>query len=114
MAERQSLKSIEDELREQKELSLADAKLAGMQNSTSSPSALARRIPGATSSDPSVGAPAPLTGVRAYLPRRLSSVEWLVNKGVVERETGNVIVWGAPDVDNIGRVAGTNKGPRLV
>lgn len=71
---------------------------------------MSRSIPGSTSSDPII----PRTGVMAYLPRRLSDVEWVRRTGAVEKATGNVIVWGAPSVDNVGSVAGTTKGPKLV
>lgn len=48
------------------------------------------------------------------LPRRLSDITWVKNSGLVEKETGNVLVWGAPNVDNIGSIRDRTKGPRLV
>lgn len=80
---------------------------------TSSPSALSSGIPG-SSVDRSASTPltsttdtiASGTG-HGWLPirwRRLNEVGWVQKAGLVERETGNVLVWGAPNVDNIGRL----------
>lgn len=49
-------------------------------------------------------APAGPTGVMAYLPRRLHDIEWIKTRGWVEEGKGNVLVWGAPNVDNVGKL----------
>jgi cytochrome c oxidase assembly factor 3 len=36
--------------------------------------------------------------------RRLDELSWVRKAGLVESGTGNVLVWGAPNVDNIGRL----------
>jgi cytochrome c oxidase assembly factor 3 len=56
------------------------------------------------------------TGVMAWLPKRLDQVEWLQRRGWVETSKGNVLVWGAPSVDNIGNMRDSfpNAGPRRV
>lgn len=60
------------------------------------------------------------SGVASYLPlpRRLDEIRWIRERGMVELGKGNVIVWGAPNVDNVGMVGKggikRNKGGRLV
>lgn len=59
-------------------------------------------------------------GLGSYLPlpQRLDTSRWLRERGQVELGKGNVIVWGAPNAENIGRVSDggitRNKGGRLV
>lgn len=59
-------------------------------------------------------------GLGGYLPlpKRLDEFRWVREKGLVELGKGNVIVWGAPNVDNVGRAGEggmrRNKGGRLV
>jgi cytochrome c oxidase assembly factor 3 len=43
----------------------------------------------------------------------LNHISWVQKAGLVESGTGNVLVWGAPDVDNIGRLGDRVKGSRL-
>ncbi len=47
---------------------------------------------------------------------RLGEVDWLRRHGLVDKQTGNVVVWGAPDVEKVGRLSegGVTNGPRLV
>lgn len=48
-------------------------------------------------------APAPSASVLSYLtPKRLSEVEWVKKTGLVEEGKGNLLVWGAPNVDKVG------------
>jgi cytochrome c oxidase assembly factor 3 len=87
---------------------------------TSSPSALSSGIPldPSTSNMHGTGSTigASVTGgwKSWALPRRLSDITWVRKAGLVEKETGNVLVWGAPNVDNIGSIRDRTKGPRLV
>ncbi|ORX35054.1 hypothetical protein BD324DRAFT_633753 [Kockovaella imperatae] len=113
--ERSSLKSIEDEEREK-----------------GGPSHL-RRIPGSLSTGSAMSPPPP--GQKdwggssdhmgpghsgrwysSFLPRRLSDIEWVRRAGLVERESGNVLVWAAPPIDQNMRIGDgkPSKGPRLV
>jgi cytochrome c oxidase assembly factor 3 len=84
---------------------------------TSSPSALSSGIPHSSSSpshspstSPSTSA-SPLsnsmtTPSNSWIPlrwRRLSDMEWVKKNGWSD-QSGNVIIWGAPNVDNIGRM----------
>jgi cytochrome c oxidase assembly factor 3 len=86
---------------------------------TSSPSALSSGIPHTSSSpshspstSPSTSA-SPLsnsnsmtTPSNSWIPlrwRRLSDMEWVKKNGWAD-QSGNVIIWGAPNVDNIGRM----------
>ncbi|KLT42176.1 putative mitochondrion protein [Cutaneotrichosporon oleaginosum] len=92
--ERAKMRSIEDELRD-KELGVAP---------------IASELP--KPATPVSGG----TGVMAWLPKRLDQVEWLHRRGWVETGKGNVIVWGAPNVDNIGNMRDSfpSAGPRRV
>jgi len=59
----------------------------------------------------------PRASVLSYLtPKRLSEVEWVKKTGLVEEGKGNLLVWGAPNVDKIGtmRESGDSRGRRLV
>lgn len=51
-------------------------------------------------------------------PRRLDEVRWVRERGLVELGKGNVVVWGAPNVDRVGSVSDDsnkrNRGERLV
>lgn len=42
--------------------------------------------------------------MKDLLPRRLSDIEWVRRAGLVEPGKDNVLVWGAPPVDNIGNI----------
>ena len=111
------MRSIEDEEREL--LASTGASQAYSRDrqvpQTSSPSALSSGIPG-SSVDRSASTPLASTtstdtiingSGSGWLPvrwRRLNEVGWVQKAGLVERETGNVLVWGAPNVDNIGRL----------
>lgn len=88
------MRSIEDELRD-KELGI---------------------IAGQVEAAPAFPAQPPRSGVIALLPKRLNEIEWLQRRGWVEHGKGNVLVWGAPNVDNIGNVrdAFPSNGPRRV
>jgi len=86
---------------------------------TSSPSALSSGIPHSSSSSPStsISSSAPPTSTSplsnsisppstSWIPlrwRRLSEMEWVKKNGWADK-SGNVIIWGAPNVDNIGRM----------
>lgn len=97
--ERAKIRSIEDELRD-KELGIG-AKAAA---------ADASPFPSTLPTHP------PRSGVMAWLPKRLNEVQWMQRRGWVEDGKGNVLVWGAPNVDNIGNVrdAFPSIGPRSV
>lgn len=62
------------------------------------------------------GAEESIGRMKSWIPRRLDSMGWVQARGWVESSKGNVLVWGAPDVDKVGRVGDTSlgKGPRLV
>ncbi|KAI9633168.1 putative mitochondrion protein [Dioszegia hungarica] len=59
-------------------------------------------------------------GLGGYLPlpKRLDDMRWVRERGLVELGKGNVIVWGAPNVEKLGRVGDggitRNRGGRLV
>jgi len=90
LAERAQILSIEDEAR-------------------ASP-AISPLPPSASSGSPS-GDTSDSRGVwRALLPRRWGETKWLVDKGLVEGRTGNVIVWGAPAVEDFGQMRQSSGG----
>jgi cytochrome c oxidase assembly factor 3 len=104
------MRSIEDEERELLASTGANASYGKNREvpQTSSPSALSSGIPGSTV-DRSASTPLTSTSTTSsassWLPvrwRRLNEVGWVQNAGLVESGTGNVLVWGAPNVDNIG------------
>jgi cytochrome c oxidase assembly factor 3 len=78
---------------------------------TSSPSALSSGIPHSSSSS-SLNSNSNLNSISnsistptSWLPlrwRRLNDMEWVKKNGWADK-SGNVLIWGAPDVDNIGR-----------
>jgi len=80
---------------------------------TSSPSALSSGIPHSSTSSSSTpsSSTSPLsnsisTPSTSWIPlrwRRLSEMEWVKKNGWADK-SGNVIIWGAPNVDNIGRM----------
>ena len=80
---------------------------------TSSPSALSSGIPHSSTSSSSTpsSSTSPLsnsisTPSTSWIPlrwRRLSDLEWVKKNGLADK-SGNVIIWGAPNVDNIGRM----------
>ncbi|WVF66589.1 hypothetical protein IAT40_001329 [Kwoniella sp. CBS 6097] len=132
LEERRKLQSIEDEQRSQKSLqSIASAlPLSGGSPASSRSSAPATTpLPYATSSaaSPSKAIPQPdLSGQVLPLAsdvttshsgifgsKRLSELEWIKKRGLVDPK-GNVLVWGAPDVERIGRISGGTDGKRLV
>ncbi|WRT63253.1 uncharacterized protein IL334_000156 [Kwoniella shivajii] len=45
--------------------------------------------------------------------RRINELEWIRKRGWVDPK-GNVLVWGAPDVERLGRISGDSQGRRLV
>jgi cytochrome c oxidase assembly factor 3 len=97
---RAGMRSIEDEERDL----LPPSATRGIPQS-GSPSALSPGIPAGPSTTTSTTG----TGSEGWslLPtrwRRLNEIGWIQRAGLVERGTGNVLVWGAPDVDNIGRL----------
>ncbi|TXT06047.1 hypothetical protein VHUM_03520 [Vanrija humicola] len=94
-AERAAIRSIEDEAKER-------AFAAGAE---------AGGVPAAAAVDVVPPAPAPAASVFSYLtPKRLSEVDWLKNRGWVERGKDNLLVWGAPSVDKIGSMKDTADG----
>jgi cytochrome c oxidase assembly factor 3 len=81
---------------------------------TSSPSALSSGIPHSSSSPSSSpfsktsnsASNSMTTPSDSWIPlrwRRLSDLEWVKKNGWAD-QSGNVIIWGAPNVDNIGRM----------
>lgn len=74
--------------------------------------------PAAAAASPSSSSAAPkASGVAALLPRRLSDIEWVRARGLVEPGRDNVLVWGAPSVDNIGNMRqnpGTTRGSKPI
>ncbi|ODN89687.1 mitochondrial protein [Cryptococcus wingfieldii CBS 7118] len=102
LEERSKIRSIEDEAKE-----IA----GGAVNSIPA----ARGLPGA----PSKAIPdAPLAQAAAassfgWGPKKLSDVEWIKRRGWVDGN-GNVLVWGAPNVDRIGRLSDSTSAKKLV
>lgn len=119
MAERSKLRSIEDEERDLLPASILSSSGRPVPQ-TSSPSALSSGIPLDPDTNLHGNIPNPAvhdggSGWKSWaLPRRLSDISWVRNTGLVEKETGNLLVWGAPNVDNIGSIQDRTKGPRLV
>jgi len=80
---------------------------------TSSPSALSSGIPHSSTSSSSTpsSSTSPLsnsisTPSTSWIPlrwKRLSDLEWVKKNGWADK-SGNVLIWGAPNVDNIGRM----------
>lgn len=58
------------------------------------------------------------TGGGSDLNTRLDKLTWIRRRGLVELGKGNVVVWGAPPVDNVGKMwdggVRRNMGPRIV
>jgi len=122
LASRAGMRSIEDEerdllatigatkerdrVREVPQTSSPSALSSGIPHSSSSstPSSLSNSISSSTSSTPtskSISTPS-----NSWIPlrwRRLSDLEWVKKNGWSD-QSGNVIIWGAPNVDNIGRM----------
>jgi hypothetical protein len=123
LASRAGMRSIEDEERDLLATIGAtkerDRNMEREVPQTSSPSALSSGIPHSSSSpshspstSPSTSA-SPLsnsnsmtTPSTSWIPlrwRRLSDMEWVKKNGWAD-QSGNVLIWGAPNVDNIGRM----------
>lgn len=126
LAERAGLRSIEDEERDLLPPNTLQSNDRSVPQ-TSSPSALSPGIPldpntnnmhNTAGTASTIGANMGQGGEGGWkswaLPRRLSDITWVRNSGLVEKGTGNVLVWGAPNVDNIGSISDRTKGPRLV
>ncbi|KAK8844730.1 hypothetical protein IAR55_006580 [Kwoniella newhampshirensis] len=122
LEERSKLRSIEDEAREQRSLqSIASALPLSNTNANNR-----QPLPSATSSpaSPSKSLPQMQSEVSQAISstrgrgwgfgtKRLNEVDWVKKMGWVDGK-GNVLVWGAPDVDRLGRVEGGANGKRLV
>ena len=123
LASRAGMRSIEDEERDLLATIGAtkerDRNMEREVPQTSSPSALSSGIPH-TSSSSSSSSPFSSTSPsnsastlnsmtapsHSWIPlrwRRLSDMEWVKKNGWAD-QSGNVIIWGAPNVDNIGRM----------
>jgi cytochrome c oxidase assembly factor 3 len=55
-------------------------------------------------------------GAWGYGLGRVSESDWVKKRGWVEGGSGNLVVWGAPEVERLGRAGDTNVkgGSRLV
>ncbi|WVW81308.1 hypothetical protein I302_103299 [Kwoniella bestiolae CBS 10118] len=127
LEERRKLPSIEDEQRASKSLqSIASAlPLSSPPSPKSQPANTPLPYATSTGSSPSKEIPQPdLSG--ASLPlletqstsgrwgvKRISELEWVKKRGLVDPK-GNVLVWGAPDVDRVGNITGDKGGKKLV
>ncbi|WWC57633.1 uncharacterized protein I303_100165 [Kwoniella dejecticola CBS 10117] len=133
LEERRKLLSIEDEQRASSSSAASSLQSIASALPLSGPSSSSGRkqatpLPNTTStgSSPSKSIPQPdLSG--GTLPllesnsstssgwglRRISELEWIRKRGLVDPK-GNVLVWGAPDVESIGRITGDKAGKRLV
>ncbi|WVR03129.1 hypothetical protein IAU60_000119 [Kwoniella sp. DSM 27419] len=123
LEERRKLQSIEDEQRASGSLqSIASALPMGgsrpatpLPYATSTGSSPSKQIP---QQPDVVGSAGPLatgpsqTGGRWGI-RRLGELEWVRKRGLVDPK-GNLLVWGAPDVERIGTITADVKGKRLV
>ena len=120
LASRAGMRSIEDEERDLLATIVATKERDRIREvpQTSSPSALSSGIPHSSSSSSSpssssTSSASPLsnsnpisTPSTSWIPlrwRRLSDMEWVKKNGWAD-QSGNVIIWGAPNVDNIGRM----------
>jgi hypothetical protein len=126
LASRAGMRSIEDEERDQLATIGAtkerDRNMEREVPQTSSPSALSSGIPHSssssstlpnsissntsTSASPLSNSNSMTTPRNSWIPlrwRRLSDMEWVKKNGWADK-SGNVIIWGAPNVDNIGRM----------
>jgi cytochrome c oxidase assembly factor 3 len=121
LASRAGMRSIEDEERDLLATIGAtkerDRNMEREVPQTSSPSALSSGIPhsssssafSSTSTSPSNSmssstlSNSPTTSWIPLRWRRLSDMEWVKKNGWSD-QSGNVIIWGAPNVDNIGRM----------
>ncbi|WWD22716.1 hypothetical protein CI109_107209 [Kwoniella shandongensis] len=121
LEERSKLRSIEDEAREQKSLQSIASALPLSSNrplpsATSSPASPSKALPPVDTSSVSEAIREAVPSGRSgwgFGTKRLSEVDWVKKRGWVDGK-GNVLVWGAPDVDRLGRVEGGAKGQRLV
>jgi len=125
LASRAGMRSIEDEerdllatigatkerdrIREVPQTSSPSALSSGIPHSSSSsssstPSSLSNSISSSTTSNSTLNSTS--TPSNSWIPlrwRRLSDMEWVKKNGWAD-QSGNVIIWGAPNVDNIGRM----------
>ncbi|WWC90154.1 uncharacterized protein L201_005087 [Kwoniella dendrophila CBS 6074] len=133
LEERRKLTSIEDEQRASKSLqSIASAlPLSSPPSSSSSSSSRSTQttpLPNTTSTGSSLshslpqpdlsGSTLPLLETKSETTgrwgiRRISELDWVKKRGLVDPK-GNLLVWGAPDVERIGTITGDKAGKRLV
>ena len=118
LEQRKSMKSIEDELREHH---LSTHPPSPHQSPfTTGPSGTSTPLPSSSSSSSGSSSGSSLYGGRpiswlsGILPRRLDDLEWVRRRGLVESgNRGNVLVWGAPQVDAVGRMGDVTTKPGL-
>lgn len=109
--ERKAIRTIEDEMRD-KELAakeLGELTGAAVDRASAKVASAGQKAQNAAESVKS--------SVLAMLPRGLSGQTWVQQRGWVENGKGNLLVWGAPSVDNIGNVRdnwGVSAGRRVV
>jgi cytochrome c oxidase assembly factor 3 len=91
--------------REVPQTSSPSALSSGIPHSSSSPSHSPSTSP-STSASPLSNSNSMTTPSTSWIPlrwRRLSDMEWVKKNGWAD-QSGNVLIWGAPNVDNIGRM----------
>ncbi|OXC63161.1 hypothetical protein AYX13_06872 [Cryptococcus neoformans] len=112
--ERKKIRSIEDEAREQKAFQSVASVLPTNRNlppATSTPASPSKAIPEVPLAET---AAATSKATSSWVPiKRLGDVEWIKKRGWVDGK-GNVLVWGAPDVDRIGRVGDAVSSKKLI
>ncbi|WWC67274.1 uncharacterized protein I206_101182 [Kwoniella pini CBS 10737] len=130
LEERRKLVSIEDEQRASNSLqSIASAlPLSGPSSSSNRQAPNSTPLPNSTSTGSSLSKSIPQPDLSGgTLPllestskstsrwgiRRISELEWTKKRGLVDPK-GNILVWGAPNVESIGRITGDKAGKRLV
>ncbi|KAL0253892.1 hypothetical protein I308_101270 [Cryptococcus tetragattii IND107] len=111
--ERSKIRSIEDEAREQRAFQSLASVLPTSRNlppATSTPASPSKAIPEVPFPEAGV---ADSKATSSWGIKRLGDVEWIRKRGWVD-DKGNVLVWGAPDVDRIGRVGDAVSSKKLV
>lgn len=100
--DRLNIVSIEDEIREKEQAAKDLAKL-GIKNTGKAFDKASAKVT-SEAQKAQLAAKQAKSEVLSLLPGRLSEQDWIRKRGWVEEGKGNVLVWGAPNVDNIGNM----------
>ncbi|WVQ82843.1 hypothetical protein IAT38_004978 [Cryptococcus sp. DSM 104549] len=107
LEERSKLRSIEDDIREGR---IHPGTSHPGPSATGTPSAPSKGVP---FPDDTIAQAAASVSSQGWGIKRLSDIDWIKKRGLVDGK-GNVLVWGAPDVDRIGRMGDKPTGKKLV